>query len=182
MVFCPACCTVCNNLTLSFSFLSFTICSAPSSHLPLSFSPFLSLSLPQIVTLVCCFLQCPHGGASHHFFVLFGLSTTAPPPLSFLPSFLSFSFPPSSLVSLSLSVMAYQDGFYGAADLYVSIPLSLLYCLTSSPTFPRPLPPFLASLWVFSKCEATKTKPVETCTSGCFYFVFWTHHIETFLC
>lgn len=54
--FCPACCTVCNNLTL-LSLLSLTICLASFSHLS-----------PSIVTLVCCFLQCPHGGASHHFF------------------------------------------------------------------------------------------------------------------
>lgn len=48
-------------------------------------------------------------------------------------------FPFLSL-SLSLSVMAYQDGFYSAADLYVSIPLSSLLP-HSSPTFPPPLLP-----------------------------------------
>lgn len=55
------------------------------------------------------------------------------PSLLFYPSlfFLSFlSSPP--LLLLSLSVM-YQEGFYGAADLYVSIPLSPALSLSFSP-------------------------------------------------
>lgn len=42
-----------------FSLLSLTISLAPFSHLPITFS-------------ICCFLLCPHGGASlHYFLVLF---------------------------------------------------------------------------------------------------------------
>lgn len=79
------------------------------------------------------------------------------PPLLCTPFFFFFS---SFLVSLSLSVMAYQDGFYGAADLYVSIRLSPLLP-HSSLCFPP------SCLWDF-KCETARTKPIETCTFGCF--------------
>lgn len=75
--------------------------------------------------------------------------------LSVLPPF-------SCIICFSLSVMAYQDGFYGAADLYVSTPASPPLP-PSSPTFPLPL----VALWVF-KCEMARIKPVETCTFECF--------------
>lgn len=56
--------------------------------------------------------------------------------------------------------MAYQDGFYSAADLYVSIPLS--------PLLPHSSPTFSPScLWVF-KCDMARTKPIEMCTFRCF--------------
>lgn len=119
VVFCLACCTVCNNLTL-FSLLSFTtIWHSPPP--PTSFFVLSSLFLS-------CSAQRPHGGASHLFcFVFSSVSWTFHHRSSVLSPFL----PP---LSVSLSVMAYQDGFYGAADLYVSIYISPLYCLT--PVFP----------------------------------------------
>lgn len=76
------------------------------------------------------------------------------PSLLFYPSlfFLSFlSSPP--LLLLSLSVM-YQEGFYGAADLYVSIPLSS--ALSFSP-FPSLLPSVCVCVW---------TKSTELCICG----------------
>lgn len=106
VVFFLACCTVCNILTL-LSLFSFTICLAPFSHL------FLQSSL---------FSFCnAHMVAHHTFFFVFVWS--------FPPSFLWILFSPFSFL-MSLSVMAYQDGFYGAADLYVSMPLSLLPHIT----------------------------------------------------
>ena len=93
--FCLACCTVCNNLT-PLSLLSFTICSAPFSHLSLSLSP-------SIATLVCCFLQCPHGGASHHYFFLL-ISTFHHHSSIFSPSLSFFSFLSRLSLSLSLSL------------------------------------------------------------------------------
>lgn len=108
-----------------FSLFSFTICTTPFSHLSQTSH---------------CFLQRPHGGASQHF-CSFGHSTT-----------ISLdSFPCSSL---ALSVMAYQDGFYSAADLYVSISLSPLHTL-----------PYvsLLCLSVF-KCEMAQGKPWEVCS------------------
>lgn len=123
VVFCLACCTVCNNLTL-LSLLSFTICLALFSHL--------SLSLSQLSLLFVIF--CNAHMVAHHTILWFCFDST--PPLLSTSSFsclLSLSL--SRSPSLYLSVMAYQDGFYGAADLYVSIPLSFLlpHC---SPTFP----------------------------------------------
>lgn len=149
--FCPACCTVCNNLTL----LSlFSLSQSVWHRFP--------IFPPSIVTLLCCFLHCPHGGASHHFFpfcfVLFVLTSHH---RSFFYS-LSVLPPFSCIICFSLSVMAYQDGFYGAADLYVSTPASPPLP-PSSPTFPLPL----VALWVF-KCEMARIKPVETCTFECF--------------
>lgn len=137
VVFCLACCTVCNNLTL-FSLLSFTICLAPFSHLS-----------PSTVTFVFCNAHM----VAHHtiYFVL-----DIPPPLLCV-----LSSPFLSLLSLlSLSVMAYQDGFYSAADLYVSIPpLSSTFSL---------LPTFLLCLSAF-KCDTAWNKPIELCTYGCLY-------------
>lgn len=52
---------------------------------------------------------------------------------------------PFSSLSLSLSVMAYQDGFYSAADLYVSI---TLFCSTASLlTYIFPLLPVGIQVW-----------------------------------
>lgn len=72
-----------------------------------------------IVALICCFTQRPHGGASHLFFFFCFISLIFHHRSSVLSPFLP-------LLSVSLSVMAYQDGFYGAADLYVSIYISTL--------------------------------------------------------
>lgn len=115
---------------------------------------------PSIVTLFFnFFLQCPHGGASHPFcFSTFHHRSSVP---SSSPFFLSFLSRLSLSVSLSLSVMAYQDGFYGAADLYVSIALS--------PLLPRCSPTFSSSCSLVFKCETAWAKPRETCTFGCFH-------------
>lgn len=120
VVFCLACCTVCNNLTL-FSLLSFTTIWHSPPPPPHLFCP--------LVAFLCCSAQRPHGGASHLFCFAF-LPLTFHHRSSVLSPFLP-------LLSVSLSVMAYQDGFYGAADLYVSISISPLYCLTPvSPLLP----------------------------------------------
>ncbi len=140
MVFCLACCTECNNLTL-LSLLSFTIFLAP----------FLT-SLPPLSLLFV--LLCNAHMVAHHTIFLFRFPSTFHHS-SLCPCLSSFPFSSPS----SLSVMAYQDGFYGAADLYVSIPRSPLL-RHSSPTFSP------SCLWVV-KCETAKTKPIEMCTFGC---------------
>lgn len=134
-------------------------------------SPFFLFSLSQSVWHCFSHLSLPQSSPSfvvpcnahmvaHH--TISFVDFSAIDPLSSL--FFFFSFPFSSL---SLSVMAYQDGFYGAADLYVSI--------TLSPLLPHSSPTFSPScLWVF-KCEMAKTKPVETCTFGCFFYLSQTH-------
>lgn len=149
VVFCPACCTVCNNLTLLF-LLSFTICSA---LFPLSLNHHSSVYSP----------QWPHGGASHRpcsVSTLHHHSSVLPPLALLLLLFLSsLSFCLS--LSLSLSVMAYQDGFYGAADLYVSIPLSSPLS-HSSPMFSTLLPVG------FSSVKRQRPNPLESRILGCF--------------
>lgn len=125
-------------------------------------------SLPQSSLLFVVF--CNAHMVAHHTIFLFVFFSDFLPPLLYT---LSFSF---LLSSLSLSVMAYQDGFYGAADLYVSIPLSPLRP-HSSPTFSP------SCLWVF-KCEMALIKPIETCTFGCFelsyidIFMFSWHNLK----
>lgn len=146
VVFCLACCTVCNNLTL-FSLLSFTICLA-------LFSPHLFL--------YCCS------------YLLFYATATRwrITPLFLLFCFVSLTFhhcssllsPFLPLLSVSLSVMAYQDGFYGAADLYVSIYLYSTASLLFSP----------CCLWVF-KYEMAKNKPIEMFTFQMFAFSTFRH-------
>lgn len=134
---------VCNNLTLLF-LLSFTICSA---LFPLSLNHHSSLFIPRN----------GHTVAHHTTPVPFRLSTTTP-----LCSLLSLCSSPLCLsVSLSLSVMAYQDGFYGAADLYVSIPLSSPLS-HSSPMFSTLLPVG------FSSVKWQRPNPLESCIFGYF--------------
>lgn len=108
VVFYLACCTVCNNITL-FSLFSFTICLALFSTTPF---PLLSL----LFVVLCNGHTVAHHTNFLFFFILF---LTFHHRSSVLSPFLPF-------LSVSLSVMAYQDGFYGAADLYVSIYISTL--------------------------------------------------------
>lgn len=112
---------------------------------------------PSIVTLVYLFIFYNAHMVAHHtifFSSIFHHHSSVPSPL---PSVLL-----SSLVSLSLSVMAYQDGFYGAADLYVSIPLSSTASLLTYIFF-------LLPVW-FSSVKQFGPNP-ETCTFGCFNFL-----------
>lgn len=96
---------------------------------------FLASLLPSPSLLFVVF--CNAHMVAHHTIFFVCLFFDIPPPLLCPLSFSSFL---SFLVSLS--VMAYQDGFYGAADLYVSIPLS--------PLLPHRSPTFSSScLWVF---------------------------------
>lgn len=101
--------------------LSLTFFLAPFSHLT---PPFPSNS-------VYCFRLCPHGGAPHHFILFYFIYILFYSPPHFVclcPSATAplcpLAFPSPAVACLPLSVMAYQEGFYSAADLYVSMPVS----------------------------------------------------------
>lgn len=141
MVFCFACCTVCNNLTL----FSFSL-----SH---SVRHFFSHSSPSIITHLL-FPAIPTWWRNTPSFWF-----DSPPPLLCL--LFLFSSLLLSRFSLPLSVMAYQDGFYGAADLYVSIPLSSLLPRSWSTFSP-------GCLWVFQVWNGKEQAHREV-----YFWVFW---------
>lgn len=155
MVFCLACCTVC-------------VIISPFSFFSLSQSARHSFLSPSIITLPCFFpATATRWRITPPLFCF-----NSPPPLLCAPS--SRSPPPTPLsvflsLFLSLSVMAYQDGFYGAADLYVSIPLSSPLS-HSSPMFSTLLPVG------FSSVKRQRPNPLESCIFGVFWFITSRHH------
>lgn len=120
--------------------LSFTIC------LPLFSSP------PPFPNCHPCLLfsALPTWWRNHPFLFSFFWHPSTAPVYFFL------SFPPF-VVCLPLSVMAYQEGFYGAADLYVSMPESPPVPHLSPP----PPPTFTCGL---STVNAARIKPIEAWT------------------
>lgn len=83
--------------------------------------------------------------------LVFFFPHSLPPNSSLLPPlFLSLPF------CLYTSVMAYQDGFYGAADLYVSMRLTPPLSHPSAVSF------HAVACGFFPKCETAKTKPIES--------------------
>lgn len=147
MVFCLACCTVC-------------VIISPFSFFSLSQSARHSFLSPSIITLPCFFpATATRWRITPPLFCF-----NSPPPLLSAPSSRSPPPPPLSVflsLFLSLSVMAYQDGFYGAADLYVSIPLSSPLS-HSSPMFSTLLPVG------FSSVKRQRPNPLESCILGYF--------------
>lgn len=125
------------------------------------FFPHIFSSIVTLFVVLCC----GHTVAHHiYFFCLF----------RFVPFTFHYHYsvlcPFLPLLSVSLSVMAYQDGFYGAADLYVSIYLNSTASLLFSP----------CCLWVF-KCKMAKNKPIEMFTFQVFAFSTFGHLLLTLM-
>ena len=126
----------------------------------------LSLSFSLFLLLFCVVLWHSSGfGTVHH--------SVCTPPLATTPSSPPPSLPRSSSSSLSV---VYQDGFYGAADLYVSK-------LTSHPTTQPlcPLPSRLSpALFFFFPSGGDSACCVRSCaTQSCLHKGEWAHSEET---
>lgn len=126
-----------------FLFSLFTICLALSSHLLLS----AVLSNAHTVAHYTLFFFFSFFFPPTIFFLFENppaAPRTSPPFFSFLLFFSPFLPLPLPLRPLlSLSVMAYQDGFYSAADLYVSMPPCALSAVSLPHSTVPPLPPAL---------------------------------------